>query len=282
MNTERAAEETTVFQGLEDQKPLTPAEAQADLLDSAKRGFVPIRNDFVQRPEQGKPRASLLAKFVTGRQERALDAFLLLHALQPVLGDPLSNGTWAHLLSVRGVCSPSTASKTFKVLEEMNLARRHHEKHRVIITPLLEDGSGREWVKPRSRDDDTSAYFVVPHAYWTSGYAEKLRLPGKAMLLIMLKETQVNPAFSMSVEKAPEWYGISERTAERGYRELGTLGLIQTHIQKVASSRLPAGVMRSVYHRALRGAFSTDTRKQLQARSKERTRTQAAVTTKDA
>jgi len=282
MSTEPPAEETSVFSGFEDQEALAPAEAQKELLDAGKRGFVPIRNDFVQRPQRSHPRASLLAQFVTGRQERALDAFLLLHALQPVLGDPLSNGAWANLLSIHGVCSPSTASKTFKVLEQMNLVKRHHAKHRVIITPLLEDGSGVEWFKPRSRDNDTSSYFVVPHTYWTNRYVEKLRLPGKAMLLIMLKETQVNPAFSMSVEKAPEWYGISERTAERGYRELDRLGLIQLHIQKVASARLPSGVTRKIYHRALRGDFSTDTRKQLQAQSKARTRAQAASTKEDA
>jgi hypothetical protein len=41
------------------------------------------------------------------------------------------------------------------------------------------------------------------------------------MLLIMLAETQAltKTAFNMPVERAQEWYGISERTAERGYGE---------------------------------------------------------------
>ncbi|GCE40957.1 hypothetical protein Rhow_004600 [Rhodococcus wratislaviensis] len=80
--------------------------------------------------------------------------------------------------------------------------------------------------------------------------------------------------FTMAVERAQQWYGISERTAERGYAELLNEGLIQTHIQKVPSPRLSPGVLRKIYHRALRGPFATDARKQLQDATTARTRAQ--------
>lgn len=53
-----------------------------------------------------------------------------------------------------------------------------------------------------------------------------------------------------------------------GYAELNKLGLIQTHLQKVASAKLPAGATRTIWHRALRDEFSTETRKHFQAQSK--------------
>ena len=113
---------TDPFAGLEDQLELTPQDARAALLDKARRGFCPIRNAFVQHPQAAKIRPSVLARFVTSRQERALDAFLLLHALQPILeNEPYPMGTWANLLSGRRPCSTPTASKAFSTLEDMAL-----------------------------------------------------------------------------------------------------------------------------------------------------------------
>ncbi|MFJ2840007.1 hypothetical protein ACIO52_31995 [Nocardia sp. NPDC087230] len=258
------------FAGLEDEKPLSPSEALGALLESAKRGFAPVRNVLVQRP-QGDPkgRPSLLAEFVTNRQERALEALLTLYALQPVLSeedDALPLGAWANILSTRNRCGLTTASKTFRVLEEMRLVTRKRRGHATVVTPLLEDGSGRAWTKPgaSAKDQDPVGYFTIPHAFWTEGYIDRLRLPGKAMLLIMLKETQGKPPFEMAVERAHEWYGISERTAERGYAELNAERLLDIHIQRVASPRLPPGVLRERYHRALRAPFSTADRRALQ------------------
>ncbi len=46
---------------------------------------------------------------------------------------------------------------------------------------------------------------------------ETLSLPGKAVLLIA---HSLRPGFALPVEKAPEWYGISADTAQRGLAEL--------------------------------------------------------------
>ena len=43
------------------------------------------------------------------------------------------------------------------------------------------------------------------------------------MLLLSLAETQdpKRPSFAMAYERASEWYGVSERTAERGLGRSG-------------------------------------------------------------
>lgn len=258
------------FAGLEDERPLTPIEALTSLLTSAKREYCPLGNSFVQRPRGSADRSSTLALFVRNRQERALDAILTTYALQPVLSedDPLPLGAWANILSTRKPCGITTVSKTFRVLEEMKLVTRTRQGNKTIITPLREDGSGAPWSKPGllqpESPNESDGYFTVPHEYWTEGYIDRLRLPGKAMLLIMLKETQGKPPFEMAVERAQQWYGISERTAERGYAELNAEKLLDVHIQRQASPRLPKGLLRERYYRALRDPFSTVRRRELQ------------------
>lgn len=265
------------FAGLVDDVAPEPQEALIALLASAKRDYAPVRNVFVQRPSGEAKRASTLALFVNQRQERALDAILTLYALQPVLSedDPLPLGTWANLLSTRKPCGITTASKTFRVLDDMGLVSRVRRGHNTEITPLLEDGSRQPWSRPGSQSGETTrlgGYFAIPHEYWTHGYIDRLRLPGKAMLLIMLKETQGEPPFEMAVERASQWYGISERSAERGYGELSAEGLLDIHIQRSASPRLPKGVLRERYHRALRDPFSTSRRRELQAEARKHSR----------
>ncbi|MGW1743737.1 hypothetical protein ACWCPQ_33635 [Nocardia sp. NPDC001965] len=265
------------FAGLVDDVALEPQEALAELLASAKRDYVPVRNVFVQRPSGESKRASTLSLFVNQRQERALDAILTLYALQPVLSeeDPLPLGAWANLLSTRKPCGITTASKAFRVLDDMGLVSRVRRGHGTDIMPLLEDGSRQPWSRPGSQSGETArlgGYFTIPHEYWTDGYIDRLRLPGKAMLLIMLKETQGEPPFEMAVERASQWYGISERTAERGYGELSAEGLLDIHIQRSASPRLPKGVLRERYHRALRDPFSTSRRRKLQTEARKHSR----------
>lgn len=268
------------FAGIEDGTDLSTCEARTQLLNRARRGFCPLRNTFVQWPKSATTRASVLGDLVTGKQERALDALLLLHALQPILtNDPLRLGTWAHLLSGRQPCSVPTASKTFRTLADANLIGRERAGHAMEFPLNREDGSGDSWVKVGADTAVREGYFAIPHEYWTNGYADTLRMPGKAMLLIALKETQgaSHRSFEMAIERAQEWYGISERTAERGFGELDKQGLLMTHIQKKPNAKLPPGVMQRVYHRALRDPFSTDYREHLQAAARKTTKTAAGA-----
>jgi hypothetical protein len=260
MTTER-----NPFDGLDDKPELDTAETRSQLFTDAKRGFVRIRKDFVQRPS--KPRPSILADFVTGRKERALDLLLTIHALQPILdGTPLALATWARLLdSEKRPCTTRAVTSTLRVLEEMDLLHTEGPKTAPDIVLHRENGDGALWTKERpdaASADPGRGFFTVPFHYWTEGTIDRLRLPGKAMFLILLKETQ-DPAgpltFTMPVERASEWYGISERTAERGYLELSKRLIIRQHVQKIPDARHPAG-RKEVHHRALAGHYSTDYR----------------------
>jgi hypothetical protein len=254
------------FGAISDEPALAPRARVSALLSDARRGYAPLRKVFVQRPNTEEVRASVLSELVHDRQERALDAFLLLHALQPVLaGTPLALGTWAALLSTKNSCTTNGASKAFSALVDRKLVKRTANGRRPIFEPLLEDGSGGSWTRPGQLEEEGPGYFTLPYAYWTRGIVDKLTLPGKAMLLIMLAETQnpKTPTFSMAVERAQSWYGISERTAERGYSQLSQAGLLLVKVQKVADARHPAG-RREVYHRALASPFATAARMRLQ------------------
>lgn len=258
------------FAGLTDEADAGPAGQRTALLDSARRGYVPLRKVFVQRPKGEAVRSSMLAALVTGHHTRPLDLLLQLHALQPILeGSPLPLAVWARLMSCgSSPCSTTAVTRAFDTLcsDKFKLAQRIEGGRVPVYVPLMEDGRGEHWTRPGIDAEKGPGYFTLPHAYWTDGWAENLTMPGKAMLLILLAETQ-SPAkttFNMAVERAQEWYGISERTAERGYTELSKFGLMHSHIQKIADPKHPAG-RREVYHRALDRPFRTPDRAALQA-----------------
>jgi hypothetical protein len=232
---------------------------------------MPLRKVFVQRPNTEKKRASVLGSMVSAREERPLDALLLLHALEPVLqGSPLPLSTWAKMLSRDNTpCTSSTASRAFDRLVSRKLATKTTRGGLVVVAPKLEDGSGRAWTRPgRDAPSTGRGYFTIPYDYWTSGLVDRLTLPGKAMFLIMLAETSQKQSFAMAIERAQEWYGISERTAERGYRQLADAGVLLQRRQVVAEPRSPTGV-RAVWHRALKPPYSTDARADLQRATKK-------------
>ncbi|MGW3805870.1 hypothetical protein [Micromonospora sp. NPDC005113] len=260
------------FDGLVDEQPADGPAVRAQLLRDAKRGFAKLRKVFVQRPSGGE-RASVLAAMVRGRQERAVDALLLLHAVEPVLDNtPLTLRTWSKMLgSKKNPCTSATASRAFDALVERKLITRETRGKHVIVRPLMEDGSGLPWDRPgQDRSTVGKGYLTIPHDYWTTGLVDQLSLPGKAMFLIMLAETTQNPRFSMAVARAREWYGISERTAERGYKELREVEvadgepLLREHMQVVADPRSPTD-LRQVWHRALSDPYSQAARAALQS-----------------
>lgn len=118
-------------------------------------------------------------------------------------------------------CSSQSASLAFDTLVDHKLAARTNKGRTVIVAPRLEDGSGAEWDNPGSNPATIGkGYLTIPHAYWTTGLVDRLSFPGKALFLIMLSETTKDRSFAMAAERAPSWYGVSERTAERGYKEL--------------------------------------------------------------
>lgn len=265
------------FADIEDEDALDPKQARTELLDAAKRDYFPLRKEFVQRSKgvtdlRGRPvpRASKLYDLVNSRNQVALDFYLLLHALQPVLeGTPLPLATWAHIMSVKKPVSATAVTRAVATLQKLDLVVREDDSRTPVIRLLLEDGSCEEYVKPGTTEEAGPGYFTVPHDYWNTGLSEKLNLPGKAMLLIALAETH-SPnklAFTLAVERVPDWYGISERTAERGYRELThEAKVMRIRIRKIADKRHPAK-RREEYWRALDAPFSNASRARLQKRA---------------
>lgn len=235
-----------------------------ELLGQAKRGFVRIRKDFVQR--ESKPRPSVLAELVTRSNELALDMLLTVHALQPIIeDDPLDLRVWARMLG--DDISVRRTSNALRTLERLNLLTLAGSRLSPQITLLRENGDGKPWKKDREENPEERGrgFLALPFTYWTEGLIDSLKLPGKAMLLVMLRDTQ-NPkgqlTFVMAHERAQEFYGFSERTAERGYLDLRRHQLLDEQVQRVPSARSPIGY-REEWHRSLTGTFSTEHREEL-------------------
>jgi hypothetical protein len=144
-------------------------------------------------------------------------------ALEPILdGTPLPLRTWAKMIgSEERPCSSQSASLAFDTMVDYNLITRTNKGRTVIVAPRLQDGSGADWDNPGSNPATIGkGYLTISHAYWTTGLVDRLIFPGEALFLIMLSETTKDRSFAMAAERAPSWYGISERTAERCYKEL--------------------------------------------------------------
>ncbi|MEA5456969.1 hypothetical protein SPF06_19780 [Sinomonas sp. JGH33] len=256
------------FAGIEDEAELSPSETRKTLFVKAKLGYARIEKVFVQLddyPQGGDSRGSVLGHLVTAKKARALDLLLTVHALANILdGSPLPLVTWAKLLSPDGQeWKVRTISTAFRELQEMDLLELSGSKQQPVVLLKREDGSGEPM--PELKSENGRGFFTVPFDYWTDGAITKLSLPAKAMLLIILKETQ-DPkgklTFTMPVARAKNWYGISERSAERGYLELVKEGLISQKIQKVSDPQHPAG-RREIVHRAPVGVYSTAHRERL-------------------
>lgn len=247
---------------IEDESPSTPQSTREELLDDAKRGFLRLRKDFVQRTIE--PRGdTVLSRFVSGHKERPLDLLLTIHALEPILeGTPLHISVWAKMLH----CSDRTARTALNYLEQERLVEISGKTASPTIQLLKENGDGTAWEPRTTSNAENRGFFTLPFEYWTTGTIDELKLPGKAMLLIILKETQDPNArrktFLMAFSRAKEWYGISERTAERGIHQLRKAGLLQEKRQLVQDARHPLG-RREDWHRILIGPYSTAHREKL-------------------
>lgn len=258
------------FDGIQDLPASTTESTRAELFADAKRGFVRLRKDFAQKSD--KPRGdTILAKLVHEHKERPLDLLLTIHALQPILKDsPLPMGSWARLLD----CTERTVRASLRYLEDTELLKIQGKTSTPEIVLLRENGDTTLWTDSQDRSDGNRGFFTLPFEYWTEGTIDTLKLAGKAMMLIILKETQ-NPnakriTFVMALERAQEWYGISERTAERGLYQLRNAGLLSEKRQLVPDARHPLG-SREVWHRVLNHPYSTANRETLRAAARAAT-----------
>jgi hypothetical protein len=214
------------------QRPPTPTQQETiqELLARSKRDAVPIRWSFVQGGTRRRPQPGPLAAFVGHHDERALDLYLLGHAAASA--DPwnvdLPARVWARMLGLPSDNGPSAVSKTWGRLQDRGLIDRARVQRRASITLLREDGDGAPYTHPGGGPKSArEPYLKLPYDYWQDGWYQRLRLPGKAMLLIALS---LEDDFILPEDKATPWYGISPDFAGDGLRALKKLGVLTSRI----------------------------------------------------
>jgi hypothetical protein len=217
-------------------------ETIAAILDeSARPDRVPLRSGFLQiggRGAAAKPGA--LAEIVRRGRERTLEQYLL--AVTWGTGHPhdvnRDSRIWARAVGLPESASGRAAvSRSWSLLRDLQLVKVTRRKRLASVTLLREDGSGKPYTHP-SKDGRSASYLQLDFAYWRDGYHEKLSLAAKAMLLIALS---LPDHFPLPTARAPDWYGISESTAARGFRELRAAGLLEVERVEKKAPLAPKG-----------------------------------------
>jgi len=228
----------------------TTRETVAAMLDRSNREFVPIRRSFVQAPDHGGGPGPLAA-FVSQRRGRALDLYLLCHAVasSPPYDVSFASQVWARALGIEGKAGSSSAiSRSWTWLEECKLVSSERRGRRKIVSILKEDGSGSSYTHPGSQ----GRYLKLPYAYWRGNFNNRIGLPAKAVLLIALSQRR---EFVLPADQAASWYGISRETIQRGLRTLRLLGILEGSTKVKKAPLAPSGITRET-HYSLRDPFS--------------------------
>ncbi|MDQ6804446.1 MAG: hypothetical protein M3065_05670 [Actinomycetota bacterium] len=197
------------------------------LLARSRRDAVPIRRSFTQlRSRGGGP--GPLAAFLTGRRRRALDLYLLAHAIcsAPPWDVTLESVVWGRLLGLSGSGLASMITRQWNWLEEQQLIATSRKDRLRMVTLLREDGSGQPYAHPGLPNDDQPPegdYFSLPHAYWRMGLQDQVDLPTKTVLIIALSRPD---NFILPLEQAAKWYGFSPDSVRTGLRQLQVRDLL--------------------------------------------------------
>lgn len=262
--------------GSEDDLPqATPESTRASIVLHTGGGYTRVRHSFVQKYE-GKNRSSTLGKLVKEKRRRALVLYLLvLTTYSDELHPVWAASVWLRALEVRDkpnlTWSRSTLSETWSELVRLKLVARRREHRRSRITPLREDRKKGAYTRP---DGNVPAdyYLLLPGAFWTERWFDRLSLPALAVLLVLLKETGKSEEVHLTHAETARWYGFSETTAKKGYQELEAAGLVAFRDEWKKDDYAEFGRTRVRYYR-LESPFSTAERTAARAEAdKERRR----------
>lgn len=216
----------------------TQAETIGALLKRSNRDHVPIRTTFLQQGKGRRRTPGPMAKLISHRDERALDLYLLYRTVTSS-GDydvTLGAAVWSRALGLSGGPSAlSAVSKASRRLDDLRLISRARNGSRAKVMILDESGSGDPYTHPGSVRQQ---YFKVPHEYWTESRHLELNLAAKSVLLIALS---LDDGFVLPAERAPDWYGISADTANRGLRALRDADLLDFYVSSKSAPLAPAG-----------------------------------------
>jgi DNA-binding transcriptional ArsR family regulator len=217
-----------------------------EILRASKRSSerAPLRWIFVQQRVQGPRRVAPgpLAELVRRGREATLDQYLLLVAWASG-GDHdvhRSSLVWARALGIEAdELGSQRVSRNWRLLKEMGLVSTEKKGRQVNARLLLENGSGAPYRAPARN------YLGLPFDYWYDQWHIRLDLAAKAMLLIALS---LPDRFPLPTEHAPDWYGISRSTADRGLRTLRRNDLLTVVHEPFKSPLAPKGyTTRNVY-----------------------------------
>ncbi len=226
----------------------------------AGRGYTQLRHILVQLPDEDKPRASTLARMVTGRRHRELLLYMLLISSWNWLSkqeEPLAGAVWIRALTAPGslTWSPSTLSRSWRHLEDLGLIEKRARQDRLVrVTPRRED-AGEAYTPPAGRDDRWNTYFILPDSFWRDEWFAKLSLPALAVLLVVAKETSYRKECWFTYNRMDAWYGLKARTVQTGVKELSEAGLLLTREEPVDAPLSATGKTTQVYY-SLTGEFS--------------------------
>lgn len=238
------------------------------MLEGTKRAFVPLRREFIQKPKGAEgPRGASLA--LLSRDSSALDAYLLIHALASS-SEPYQAAypaaTWAQILRLDEAASFGAAksrwSKVVSKLTTLKLIERERKGNEMQYRLLHEAGSGDAYTRPKKVAD--GHWLRLPYSYWFEGYDVALTHTEKLMLLIALDQLD---GFVLPFNQARNWYGVSESTAQRGFKGLEERGLLTKTSSFVISARSPTGWAEELRY-TLQGAFSKLAVEEAQAASR--------------
>lgn len=146
-------------------------------------------------------------------------------------------GVWARAIGLANTGSGrSTVSKAFRRLDELGLVGRTRDGSRSKATLLDEGGHGGVYDHPGPAKQP---YLKVAYPYWEASWHLKLDLRAKAVLLIALS---LDDGFVLPIERAPDWYGISADTTNRGLLELRDAGLLDLQLTTKTAPLAPDGI----------------------------------------
>jgi hypothetical protein len=210
----------------------------------SRRNFVPISRAFLQEPRPGGGPGPL-SRFVGARRKRALDLYLLVHAVasSPPFDVSIPARVWARALEMPDSAgSAGQISTNLSWLESEGLieSSRAGNARRVVL--LADDGSGRAYRHPALEPSEKRVgYLKLPFDFWLDRWHVSLDLPETAVLLIALS---LPAEFRLPQHHGAKWYGVSRDTVRRGLMGLQQLSLIRYRTVAKAAPLAPSGVTR--------------------------------------
>lgn len=202
-------------------KPVaTREETIKAFINSTQRDKTPLRNVFVQKPRvqagDDGTRAGPLAAFV--HDKRGLLAYLLVVAQASTEPWDVTrpSGAWARALGSAAAKPSAAMTKIWRRLQERRLVAVDRKNRQARITLLREDASGDPYTRPQGGNENEN-FLQLTDRFWTEGWHETLTVHEIVALLIALHERQ---GFTLPLERAPLWYGISADFLGKGFQGL--------------------------------------------------------------